>query len=119
VIARPNPVASDPSSQERPEVSRPSDLIFGQHMKSEHEEKLRSGVRVWNDWRKGHLWFADPDLSGIWFRGDISTIDLRDVDLSGVDFREVRLNGADLRDAKLDGANFEGADLTGCDLRGA
>lgn len=88
-------------------------------MKSEHEEKLRSGVRAWNDWRKGHLWFADPDLSGIWFRGDISTIDLRDADLSGVDFREVRLNGADLRDAKLDGANLEGADLTGCDLRGA
>lgn len=88
-------------------------------MKMEHKEKFLSGVRHWNNWRKGHHWFAQIDLSEIGFRGDISGMDLRDANLSGVNFSGVCLNGADLRDARLIGANFEDAQLIDCDLRGA
>lgn len=88
-------------------------------MKNEHEEKFRTGVKLWNGWRKGHHWFTRIDLSGISGAGDLSGVDLRDADLTQVDFGGAILNGADMRDANLTGANLAGAQLIGCDLRGA
>lgn len=91
-------------------------------MKNEHAKMLRYGVRRWNDWRKGHLWIAEIDLSDAGLSGlsgDLSGIDFRDANLSRAHFSDVCLNGADLRDAKLIGTDLEGAQLVGCDLRGA
>jgi len=62
-----------------------------------HVEKLKSGIKNWNQWR------ADkPDIIP----------DLSDIDLKGFDFYEANLECVDFRKALLGGAIFIGADLT-------
>lgn len=91
-------------------------------MKNEHARMLRYPVSSWNQWRSGHSWLTEIDLSGVaisGLSGNFSGFDFRDANLSDVRFRGVCLNGADLRDAQLICADLEGAQLVGCDLRGA
>jgi uncharacterized protein YjbI with pentapeptide repeats len=88
-------------------------------MRKEHESIFLTGVKPWNLWRQNQFWFAQVDLSGITYTGNLSGIDLRDADLSGANLCGANLNGADLRDARLTATNLESAQLVGCDLRGA
>lgn len=88
-------------------------------MNDEHKKKFDAGVKEWNNWRRGHVWFTKIDLSEMWFLGDIQGIDFRDANLSGVDLRGACLNRSDLRDANLSRADLRGAHFVDCDLRGA
>jgi hypothetical protein len=76
---------------------------------SEHLNRLKEGVTVWNLWRQEH---AD-------IRPDLHELSLAALDLRGVDFARANLRGANLSKANLVGANFNDADLSGADLRGA
>ncbi|GHO93026.1 hypothetical protein KSF_030740 [Reticulibacter mediterranei] len=66
---------------------------------TEHTEILRSGVDMWNRWRKGHA-SIQPNLR----RANLKRANLRE---------------ANLREANLSGANLSGADLSRTDLRNA
>ena len=83
----------------------------------EHLEKIKKGVRQWNNWRWIHKWEKfkwssrrrKPDLSGA---------DLSGANLSGVNLRGANLQGADLQGANLQGASLDEANLTEANLRG-
>jgi hypothetical protein len=81
---------------------------------SEHLEKIKEGVGVWNAWRKANPEVV-PDLTGARF-GDAR---LRDADFRGADLFGVDLNAADLRDADLTHANLRGANLHSAYLNAA
>jgi hypothetical protein len=91
---------------------------------SKHFAKLKSGVKIWNEWRNdnsGEL----PDLTG----ADLRNFDLRKVNLKGAKLSDANLGGtsgmeanlidADLSRANLVQANFSGANLTHANLREA
>lgn len=84
-----------------------------------HLKRLKSGPRVWNEWRKSNRLvipdLSDADLSG----ANLSEMDLHGADLHGAYLRRSRLSGADLSRADLNGANLEAADLSRADLREA
>lgn len=90
---------------------------------------LRSGVLVWNQWRKANgsvVNLSGADLSGIelgsadrfthaeLYLSHLEGAKLRDADLSGA-----ILVNSELCDANLQGANLAGADLWGAELRNA
>jgi uncharacterized protein YjbI with pentapeptide repeats len=80
----------------------------------EHMERLRNGVKVWNDWV---VPFRERS-------GDVGLFDLRCAQLEGAELAGVILPGADLAEAQLVGANLSGAilvnnNLSRADLRGA
>jgi uncharacterized protein YjbI with pentapeptide repeats len=75
----------------------------------EHEEILKSGVDVWNKWRKANPNII-PHLAYIRYRG---------VDFSGCDFDNALLPFSILSRCKFRGATFRGADLRGASLRRA
>lgn len=82
--------------------------------KQEHLDRLKQGVKRWNQWRQEH-WDVQADLSGA---------DLRKADLSGADLSGAFLNEAFLREANLNRANLNrafssGANLSGVNLREA
>ena len=61
---------------------------------SEHLNRLKEGVAVWNLWRQEH---AD-------IRPDLHDLSLSALDLRGVDFAGANLRGANLSKANLVGA---------------
>ena len=71
---------------------------------TEHEKKLRDGVKGWNNWRAENP-KTTPNLTG--------------ATLSGCDLREANLEGANLSKAFLNGALIEGANFRNADLREA
>jgi len=90
---------------------------------------LRQGVKVWNQWRSGHLG-VHVDLSRADLNGaDLSTADLGGSYLDVADLRaaflkranlsEADLSQANLSEANLSEANLCRADLSGADLKGA
>jgi uncharacterized protein YjbI with pentapeptide repeats len=91
---------------------------------SDHLERLRQGINVWNMWRAQES-FIKADLRGMDLgRAALAKADLGGADLRGVNLNEANLEGADLRGANLRGTdlvmvNLRGADLRGADLRGA
>ncbi len=76
---------------------------------TEHLNRLKEGVAVWNLWRR-----EKADL-----RPDLHGLSLAALDLRGVNFAGANLRGANLSKANLFGANFTDADVSGADLRGA
>jgi|GEM_PF-2480338 len=70
---------------------------------------LRSGVHLWNEWRKDNY---DEEV-------DLSEADLRDMHLVGADFIGVCLGSACLSNANLSNADLSSSILTEADLRGA
>jgi hypothetical protein len=81
---------------------------------SRQVEILKSGVAVWNSWRRG-----SPEV-----RPDLSEVEVPDANLARVDFansvlRESNLAGVDLSGADLSGADLSGADLYEANLRAA
>ncbi|GHO98885.1 hypothetical protein KSF_089330 [Reticulibacter mediterranei] len=75
----------------------------------EHLERLKQGVKVWNQWRKEH---TPKDL-------DLEDADLMGACLNGVDFSDVSLVNVNLSKAELTNATFEGANLQGVNLHKA
>jgi uncharacterized protein YjbI with pentapeptide repeats len=75
---------------------------------------LKSGVAVWNEWRKANS-LVPLDLSG----ADLRMAELGDANLRRAILSNTKLSGANLRDAKLTGAKFTGANLSGASLSGA
>lgn len=71
----------------------------------EHVDRLRQGVRSWNDWR-----LRNPGT-----KPDLLLVDLSGQNLSYVDFRGGNLSGATFGDF-LVGAHFDHADLRGASL---
>lgn len=95
---------------------------------SEGLAKLREGVAVWNEWRKGYvgrLYFNRVDFKGARFSGanfnatDFIGANLIEADLSGANLNAAILSGANLSRANLVGARLRGADLIAVDLTGA
>jgi len=106
---------------------------------AEHPDILRTGVSVWNEWRRANpdivpdLHMAslmNRDLHGADLRGaNLEWADLLASDLSRADLRQANFHGVDARNSKfmnaqLQGANLYGAvlidsDLTGGDLTGS
>lgn len=108
-----------------------------------HVEKLKEGVRSWNDWRRESP--VTPQLDGITIGADefgdsplwdgvlgtfnLAKANLRDASLRGAHLEGVHLSSADLsgadlteahlNEAVLCGADLAAADLTAADLRGA
>ncbi len=64
----------------------------------EHLERLRQGVKPWNEWRR-----ANRDI-----KPDLRAADLSSADLSNIDFSESDLSGADLSGVNLSGATLSG-----------
>ncbi len=75
---------------------------------------LKSGVRGWNEWRRGHFKDYDAGLSSTYLE-----VDLRRANLRRANLRGANLNLVDLSDANLSGANLREADLSGANLKGA
>lgn len=93
-------------------------------------EMLKSGVEVWNRFRKENPDVQHPDLSYAELSGlnlywaDLSGADLGSANLSGTELFLANLSGADLSGANLKRtnltkANLSGANLTGANLSGA
>ena len=86
----------------------------------EHLEKIKKGVRQWNDWRWIHKWEKfkwssrrrKPDLSG----ADLSGANLSGANLQGANLQGANLQGASLDEANLTEANLRGTTLTGANL---
>ncbi len=76
---------------------------------SEHLNRLKEGVAVWNLWRQ-----ENADV-----RPDLHDISLASLDLRGINFAGANLRGANMSKANLVDANLTEADLSGADLRGA
>jgi hypothetical protein len=76
-----------------------------------HVEILRSGVEVWNGWRKQNPKVI-PDLR----RADLRRTDLRQAGLRRAALIEANLSGSRLISADLSGANLSGANLSGANL---
>ena len=77
----------------------------------EHLGILKQGVKVWNDWRKGH---PDPFLSP-----NLTSASLNNTVLAGVNFYRTNLNNARLRGADLTGAILVNAFFVRAELRDA
>ena len=91
----------------------------------QHFAKLKSGVSVWNDWRKRYPKLR-PDLIG----ASLGVVDLRGAKLHDVDLRDADLHAAIFTDSGIyeatgqtrkqsHRANFRGANLSMVDLHGA
>src|SRR5438132_658502 len=65
-------------------------------MNSEHFDRLRQGVKSWNDWRKSNPLIA-PLLAG----SDLRARDLSNVNFDGANFCEARFSHAALCDVDL------------------
>lgn len=93
-------------------------------MNPEHLAILKSGVKIWNEWRKQHS-EIQPDLSQANLGGlDLRNINLKGAELSQSEFTQSNLQKANLSRANLTYAllfevNLENANLTGSRLLGA
>src|SRR5215213_802516 len=93
---------------------------------AEHPDILRTGVSVWNEWRRANpdivpdLHMAslmNKDLRGADLRGaNLEWADLLSSDLSGADLRKANLHGVDARNSKFINAQLQGANLYGAVL---
>ena len=72
----------------------------------DHLVRLRQGVEVWNQWRRGY-----PDV-----KPNLSEANLSEINLSGANLSRTNLIGADLIGANLTRAELKGASLIGADL---
>ena len=82
----------------------------------EHLDRIRRGVKAWNDWRKEHAEIT-PDLDAAnLVRADLAGANLAGASLKRTNFTRAKLTGADLRGANLEEARILEADLTGADL---
>ncbi|MCB0296933.1 MAG: pentapeptide repeat-containing protein [Calditrichaeota bacterium] len=88
-------------------------------------EMLKSGVEVWNRFRKENPDVQHPDLSYAELSGlnlywaDLSGADLGAANLSGTELFLANLSGADLSNANLKRTNLTKADLSEANLSGA
>jgi TIR domain/Pentapeptide repeats (8 copies) len=82
---------------------------------SAHIQRLRQGVKNWNEWRQSPYVSAPQlgvDLSG----ADLRRAILSSVNLSGADLRRANLSSANLSGANLSNANLSNANLSNADL---
>jgi uncharacterized protein YjbI with pentapeptide repeats len=77
-----------------------------------HLSILKQGVKFWNEWRIDNPTIM-PDLTELYFDGDLRGVNFRNTNLSKSHLTHVKLSNADCH-----GANFSGTDLTGADLSG-
>lgn len=88
-------------------------------------EMLKSGVEVWNRFRKENPDVRHPDLSYAELSGlnlywaDLSGADLGSANLSGAELFLANLSGTDLSNANLKRTNLTKADLSNANLSGA
>jgi len=84
----------------------------------EHLDKLKEGVKAWNEWRIENL-DIKPDLSEANLRGaNLRWVILSDTDLIKADLSRADLGGANFRGANLSRADLSGADLEWAELNG-
>ncbi|MEM7756691.1 MAG: pentapeptide repeat-containing protein [Cyanobacteria bacterium P01_A01_bin.40] len=89
-----------------------------------HLEILKTGVVVWNQWRKTNRRIK-PDLSGAnlnqasLYNADFNRANLQAVNLQSAFLNKVNLKGANLYRANLKNAKLPGANLKGANLEGA
>jgi uncharacterized protein YjbI with pentapeptide repeats len=86
----------------------------------EHVDRIRSGVRHWNSWRRTHP-SIKPDLSQLRLTSGSRLIgaDLAAINLIGASLRATTLARANLTCANLSGADLSGANLAGAKLQRA
>jgi uncharacterized protein YjbI with pentapeptide repeats len=73
----------------------------------EHLEKLKEGVKAWNQWRE-----EDPDIKPDLSNADFKGVNLKSVNFSNSDLQRTCLLKADLSFADLSYANLSEADLS-------
>jgi uncharacterized protein YjbI with pentapeptide repeats len=74
---------------------------------------LKSGVAVWNDWRRVEIHGNDPSKSPAFQSSNLSSRP----DVGVADLRGAELSNFDLRRYQLEHCSLEGANLAGADLR--
>src|SRR5207302_5123177 len=81
----------------------------GYMVNQRHLNKLREGVKAWNQWRE-----EEPESVP-----DLRKADLHGATFTGIDFGRTYLDGADLRNAKLCSVSLNSASLYQTNLSGA